>query len=95
MIKVCYEGDEYAYITQRSHWVNGANRVVASESKANALKQIAIDSGYIDIDFAKPKSDLDKYIKMIEDSKPKTKTKTKKNKRLKSSNGIALGDLLK
>ena len=104
MIKVKYENKEYAYILQKSIWVTSANQIISSPEKADALRQIAIDNGYTDVDFKKPSSEMERYIKMLEDEKSSKSTKEvdgeekpaeKKNSKLKSPTAVSLSDLLK
>lgn len=97
MIRVNYDEKEYAYIPQKSCWVNPSNQVVISSKKLEVLKQLAVDAGHTDIDFAKPPSDMDRYVKMLDKDKKKSKPKEKKqrNPRLKSSSAVSLTNLLK
>lgn len=96
LIRVNLNQTEYAYIPKKSCWVTPANQIVLSPDKLEALRQLAVDAGHTDVDFAKPPSEMDRYIKMLEEDKEKSEPTKKvvKNTRLKSSSAVSLMDLL-
>jgi hypothetical protein len=97
LIRVNLNQTEYAYIPRKSCWVTPANQIVLSPKKLEVLRQLAVDAGHTDVDFAKPPSDMDRYIKMLETEKEKSEPKKKvvKNPRLKSSSAVSLTAMLK
>lgn len=97
MIKVQHDEREYAYIPKRSCWVNQTNQIIRSSSKQEILRQIAVDAGHTDIEFAKPVSDMEQYIEMLDKTPVKSEVKEpkkKKNTRLKSPNAVSLMSIL-
>lgn len=92
MIKITYNEKDYAYIPSKSFWVDSNNSIVHSDEVREGLRQIAVESGYTELDFVKPPSPMEHFKKML---KKETEPKKKRNPRLKSSSAVSLKNILK
>ena len=104
MIKVKYNKKDYVFVTKRSCWVSDTNKVISSSAKQEALRQLAIEAGHTGIDFEKPDSEMEQYMRLIESSKESDaevveveskKEIKKRNSRLKNPSAVSLTSILK
>ena len=92
MITVEHNGKTYAYINKHDCWVDSVNKKIQIPELADNLRQVALDTGYTEIDFIKPVAELEKYL----NKEPITKTSKQEDKKTtkKSTTAISLMDII-